>query len=67
MKTKHFQHCPCCGNLECSRDENHPDQIEYCPECGCVWNIYKKIISDPREVLDEGEILQKGWFIDVNY
>lgn len=65
MLPKFIKHCPVCGARDCTPDIDYPNTMEECTACLAEWNIDGELILDSRIGLSEGEVLQKGWFIDV--
>lgn len=63
MVPKYLLQCPVCGN----RDVVSKNEIsEGCLKCGSVWKSDGRLLVDPRTNMNEGDILVKGWFVDVN-
>lgn len=65
MRPRFLKHCPVCGGTDCRKDYECPDTMEACNHCGAEWNIDGELTLDSRIGLKEGEILKRGWFVDV--
>lgn len=63
MVPKFLLQCPVCGSREVEF-KNHLS--ESCINCNSIWDHKGKLILDPRENMTEGDILIKGWFVDLN-
>lgn len=63
MVPKFLLQCPVCGSRKV---ELKNDKSESCFDCNSIWDHNGKLLLDPRKNMNEGEILIKGWFVDLN-
>ena len=65
-RPRFVMHCPVCGAKDSRPDYDFPETMESCNGCLSEWNDTGELTLDARIGLSEAEILQKGWFVDVN-